>query len=161
MPSEIQSFYSNTTIFITGGTGFLGKIVLEKLLRSCSDLKKIYLLIRIKKGIKPEERLDTLFDLPVFDPLKTAQPDFRTKVVVLNGNIEEENIGLSEKDKSLIKKEVDCIFHLAATIRFDNTIKKAVQLNIKPIKFLLEMAKEMKQLKVRLYKTQPYQLSLF
>lgn len=31
--SSIQEFYKDVTIFITGATGFLGKILLEKLLR--------------------------------------------------------------------------------------------------------------------------------
>lgn len=31
--SAIQEFYRDTTIFVTGATGFLGKILLEKLLR--------------------------------------------------------------------------------------------------------------------------------
>lgn len=32
-PSEIQKFYEGTTILLTGATGFVGKILLEKLLR--------------------------------------------------------------------------------------------------------------------------------
>lgn len=31
--TEIQKFYDNKTVFITGGTGFIGKIMIEKLLR--------------------------------------------------------------------------------------------------------------------------------
>lgn len=31
--SEIQSFYKDTTIFLTGATGFLGNLILEKLIR--------------------------------------------------------------------------------------------------------------------------------
>jgi len=31
--SDIQSFYKDTTIFLTGGTGFMGNLILEKLLR--------------------------------------------------------------------------------------------------------------------------------
>lgn len=31
--SEIQRFYSNTTVFVTGGSGFMGKQLIEKLFR--------------------------------------------------------------------------------------------------------------------------------
>ena len=32
--SPIQQFYQGKTVFITGATGFMGKVLLEKLLRS-------------------------------------------------------------------------------------------------------------------------------
>lgn len=31
--SEIQSFYNDMTIFLTGGTGFMGNLILDKLIR--------------------------------------------------------------------------------------------------------------------------------
>lgn len=31
--SEIQSFYKNSTVFLTGATGFMGSLILEKLIR--------------------------------------------------------------------------------------------------------------------------------
>jgi len=31
--SEIQSFYYGMTVFLTGATGFMGRLILEKLLR--------------------------------------------------------------------------------------------------------------------------------
>jgi FlaA1/EpsC-like NDP-sugar epimerase len=34
------------SIFITGATGFVGKVLVEKLLRSCPDIAKIYILVR-------------------------------------------------------------------------------------------------------------------
>lgn len=63
--SEIQSFYKGKVIFVTGGTGLMGKVLIEKLLYSCSDLNKIYVLIRPKRGRTPEMRVDEMFKLLV------------------------------------------------------------------------------------------------
>lgn len=63
--SPIQSFYAGKTIFISGGTGFMGKVLVEKLLYSCSDLKRIYIILRSKRGRSPENRIEDIFKLPV------------------------------------------------------------------------------------------------
>lgn len=63
--SEIQNFFQGQTILLTGGTGFIGKVLIEKLIRVCYDLKKIYLVVRPKKGCSPEERFEKILDLVV------------------------------------------------------------------------------------------------
>lgn len=60
--SPVQEFFRNAVVFITGGTGFMGKVLLEKLLRTCPHIKHIYLLIRYKKGENAEQRLGKIFD---------------------------------------------------------------------------------------------------
>ncbi|GBP82272.1 Putative fatty acyl-CoA reductase CG5065 [Eumeta japonica] len=60
--SEIQKFYAGATVLVTGGTGFLGKLLLEKLLRSCPDIEKILLLVRPKKNKDPCTRLQEQYD---------------------------------------------------------------------------------------------------
>lgn len=54
---SIKKFYEGAEIFITGGSGFLGKVLIEKLLRSCPDIKRIYLLLRPKNGMSDSERI--------------------------------------------------------------------------------------------------------
>jgi fatty acyl-CoA reductase len=63
--SYITDYYKNKSIFITGGSGFVGKALIEKLLRSCPELNKIYLLLRHKKGKKPSQRLDEIINCKV------------------------------------------------------------------------------------------------
>lgn len=60
--SPIQEFYHGQSIFITGGTGFMGKLLIEKLLRTCSGLASIYLLVRPKKGKDVHQRTEEMFD---------------------------------------------------------------------------------------------------
>ena len=38
----------------------MGKVLVEKLLRSCPDISTIYLLVRPKKGDDPKFRIDKL-----------------------------------------------------------------------------------------------------
>lgn len=63
--SEIARFYQDRAVFITGGTGFIGKVLLEKLLRSCPGLKRAYLLVRSKRGVEPRARLEMMFNSEV------------------------------------------------------------------------------------------------
>lgn len=62
--SEIVQFYRDKNVFITGASGFLGRLLVEKLLRLC-DVKKLYILLRQKKGVTPKERLHSVFQVPV------------------------------------------------------------------------------------------------
>ena len=63
--SEIADYFKDKSIFLTGATGFLGKVLIEKLLKSCHDLKCIYILIRSKKGYDADARLNELLNFKV------------------------------------------------------------------------------------------------
>lgn len=65
MLSDVQEFYKGKTVLVTGGTGFMGKVLVEKLLYSCSEMEALYLLLRPKRGQEPYERLKTMCELPV------------------------------------------------------------------------------------------------
>ena len=58
MGLNIKEFYAGKTIFLTGTTGFVGKVVLEKMLRSLPDIKKIFIMVRGKRGITVRERFE-------------------------------------------------------------------------------------------------------
>ncbi|TGZ35771.1 fatty acyl-CoA reductase wat-like [Temnothorax longispinosus] len=145
--TPIQTFYAGLAIFITGGTGFVGKILTEKLLRSCPDISTIYLLIRSKKDKSPESRLDEMFEKPLFDRVKNEVPNFRKKIVPIIGNLDTENFGLSENDKNILINQVSIIFHVAANVRFIENIKTSTIININATATILKLAKLMPNLK--------------
>jgi len=53
----IKDFYKDKTILMTGCTGFVGKVVLEKFMRTLPNFKKIFVLVRPKRGTAPKDRL--------------------------------------------------------------------------------------------------------
>lgn len=50
--TSVVEFYNGKNILITGATGFMGKVLVEKLLRDCPDVNTIYILVRMKRGGK-------------------------------------------------------------------------------------------------------------
>ncbi|XP_032686177.1 putative fatty acyl-CoA reductase CG5065 isoform X2 [Odontomachus brunneus] len=147
--TPIQIFYANQSIFITGGTGFLGKVLIEKLLRSCPDISKVYMMIRSKKNNSAMSRLDEIFRSPLFDRVREEMPNFRDKVVPLVqvGELDEKDLGLEKNDINLLINEVSIIFHLAAAVRFNEDIKIATKINVYGTCAILDLAKRMPHLK--------------
>lgn len=71
--SSIEAFFADSVVLITGATGFLGKALVEKLLRSFPRLATIFILIRPKKGQTVEQRFMELIDNPVSHILNYLQ----------------------------------------------------------------------------------------
>lgn len=61
----IADFFRGRHVLITGATGFMGKVLVEKLLRSCPDVACIYLLIRPKQELDVGSRLEQLLNAAV------------------------------------------------------------------------------------------------
>ncbi|KAL6427481.1 hypothetical protein ACFW04_008770 [Cataglyphis niger] len=145
--SPIQEFYYGQSIFLTGGTGFMGKLLIEKLLRTCSGVASIYLLVRPKKGKDVHQRTEEIFDDPLFTKLRDEQPKFRHQIVAIAGDCSQPNLGMSSQDRATIIREVSIVFHVAATLRFDEKLKLAVPINVRSTRDVLNLCKEISNLK--------------
>lgn len=54
--ASIAQFYAGKDVLITGATGFMGKVLVEKLLRCCPEVRTLYLLVRPKAGQSMQQR---------------------------------------------------------------------------------------------------------
>ncbi|XP_011495398.1 PREDICTED: putative fatty acyl-CoA reductase CG5065 [Ceratosolen solmsi marchali] len=141
--SVIEAFYAEAIVFVTGSTGFLGKALLEKLLRSCPRLSAIFILIRPKKGRTIEQRFTELIENPVFDRLRRECPGDLGKLFPVKGDVSQPELGLSSEDRQMLMQRVNIVFHSAATVRFDEPIKTAVNLNTRGTDRVVDLCKGM------------------
>lgn len=60
METSVAESFRNGIVLITGSTGFLGKILTEKLLRSC-PVKNVVVLVRSKKELNANQRVANIY----------------------------------------------------------------------------------------------------
>ncbi|CAH2056218.1 unnamed protein product, partial [Iphiclides podalirius] len=153
--STIQKFYAGRTIFVTGGSGFLGKLFIEKICRTC-DIKNIYMLIRPKKNVNAQDRLLEILKDPAFQSLHEELPNFPKKIITVEGDITVKRLGLSDNDWNTIVNEVDMIFHIAANVRFDVELKEAIISNVGGTREMLTLGKACTNLRAYVHVSTAY-----
>jgi hypothetical protein len=122
--SKLVPVLEAQTIFLTGATGFLGKVLLHKLLNTCRNVRVVYVLIRGKKGLSAADRLDReLLSLPVFDEFFTSHPHLKERIKVVDGDISKPYLGLSSVDRQTLEQNVTLILHCAATTKFMENLR--------------------------------------
>lgn len=153
---SVEQYYAKKTIFITGATGFMGKVLVEKLLRCCPNLEKIYMLMRPKKGHSSKERLDDFINVRVFEHLLKENPKCFEKLQVISGDILAEDLGISTEDREILQNECQIIFHCAACVRFDMFLRDAINMNTVGTKKVLTLAEGIKNLEVFVHVSTSY-----
>lgn len=82
----------------------------------------------------------------MFNRLKREKPKFRSKIVGISGDCILPGLGISPTDRDLLRREVNIVFHVAATVRFDEKLKIALGINVNGTKEVVQLCKEVKSL---------------
>lgn len=152
----IPEFYAGREIFITGGSGFMGKALIEKLLYSCSDVGNIYVLLRKKKGKGIEDRLEALKKESVFDRLYAEKKDhLLSKIIPIAGDVAELGLAMAAEDRTRMEN-VSLVFHVAASVRFDDPLKEAILMNTRGTRETVAFAETLTKLEVFMHVSTTY-----
>uniref|UniRef100_A0ACD6AMG7 Uncharacterized protein n=1 Tax=Avena sativa TaxID=4498 RepID=A0ACD6AMG7_AVESA len=156
--SAVAGCFRDKSILITGSTGFLGKLLVEKILRVQPDVKKLYLLVRAPDAASAEQRvLSKVIGMDLFNVLreKYGLPGFQSfiqeKVIALAGDIDYENFGLDDCQADVLSKEIDIIINGAATTSFYERYDVALASNALGPRNACEFAKKCPNMKLLLH----------
>ncbi|KAI4334259.1 hypothetical protein L6164_018970 [Bauhinia variegata] len=160
---SLLHFLQHKTILVTGATGFLAKIFVEKILRVQPNVKKFYLLLRAPDIKSAAHRLhNEIIGKDLFRVLKeNLGANFNSfvseKLSLVPGDITREDLGLKD---SILRDEIlnstDVIVNLAATTNFDERYDVALDLNTLGVKHVINFSKRCVKLKVLVHVSTAY-----
>ncbi|KAK9911243.1 hypothetical protein M0R45_035164 [Rubus argutus] len=160
---SILGYLRNKTILITGATGFLGMVLVEKILRVQPDVKRLYLLLRATDPESAKNRMyHEIIGQELFSVLREKWgADFDSfisqKLVALAGDVTSENLGMSEF--SLMEemcREIQIIFHSAAATNFDERYDASLGVNTFGVLHMLSFANKCINLEILLHVSTAY-----
>lgn len=136
-------------VLITGTTGFLGKVVLEKLIRAVPDIAGVYLLIRGNKR-HPEARtrfLNEIATSSVFDRLRQENSEafnafIDQRLHCVTGEVTQPAFGLPPEAFKKLAGSIDAVINSAASVNFREELDKALTINTLCLKNIAELARQ-------------------
>ena len=132
---------SGARLLLTGCTGFVGKVVLEELLRRRQELgiEAIYVLVRPRRNLSAAERFARwVAPSPCFRELEDGWQSYCRPV---GGDITAEGLGLAPDDAARLQGELSHVIHCAASVRFDLPLEQATRINVTGALNILDFAR--------------------
>jgi long-chain acyl-CoA synthetase len=150
---SVSEIYKGRNVFILGSTGFVGKVLLGMLLDRFPQIGRAYVMVRRGSGTDAEARFwNSVVTSPVFDPLRAKHggPDglrkfLEQKVVVVDGDITETNLGLSEEAAERVAKDIDVLINSSGRVTFNPPLESALRTNVEGTKNVIAFAKRMRR----------------
>ena len=144
---NVQAALAGKRVLITGTTGFLAKVVLEKIIRTVPDVGRILLLIRPGKGMDARTRFEReIATSSVFDRLRTEKPlfldsFFADRLECVTGEVTAPGFGLSLEEFNALARRVDLVINAAASVNFREALDEALAINALSVRHISELAR--------------------
>jgi len=120
--------------FVTGGTGFLGTALVERLLRTIPESEVVVLVRPGRRATAAQRATREILKNDCFDRLRDDLGDrfddeIGRRVVAVAGDVGRDGLGLDDDGRRLLAAS-DVVIHSAATVSFDAPLDQAVEINL-------------------------------
>ncbi|XP_055836424.1 putative fatty acyl-CoA reductase CG8306 [Episyrphus balteatus] len=140
MDVDSSSWLDGKKILLTGATGYLGKVICEKLLRECLGISKLYILVRSQENANFDERIVRFKNDAIFDRVKSIDRRLMDKVMPIEGDLSKFNLNLQDMDINLLRMEINVVMHCGSNSDVNLSLKDAIFTNVRGTRYLLQLA---------------------
>jgi thioester reductase-like protein len=130
----------NDAILLTGGTGFLGMELIARLLDH-DDGGDILLPVRAPDRAGAQARIEELLGRLYDTPPESAQ-----RLRPMPADLVSPGLGLSEPDRSIVRRTATRVVHCAASISFTLPLDTARAINVEGTRRILDLSRELETL---------------
>jgi len=142
---NVASQLAATEILLTGGNGFLGKVLLALLLDRYPDFKKLHVVIRPRRGRSARERFeqDVLASPPLREIAERLGAEYlAAKIEVWEGDVGRPSCGIDPAVLADWRGRVGLVLNCAGLVEFFPPVDESLNANVDSAENLLALAKQ-------------------
>ena len=132
---DVSGIFDGARLVVLGGTGFLGKMFWSMLLDRYPGVSRIFLVVRAKGGLTPEERFWK--QIAPSEPLEPLRRSFgggfeaflRDKIVPIDGDMGLPLCGIAPALASELKGTIHAVVNVAGIVDFNPPLDESLKAN--------------------------------
>ncbi len=144
--TDVGEAFRQNEILLTGSNGFLGKVVLGLLLDRYPHLKHVHLLLRPGTYPSAAERFEhEVLESPALVAVveRLGRAHLRKKVTVWEGDLGEEDAGLSADDLERLRGRIQVIINCAGKVDFFPPVDESLRANVEGVEHVVGLTKKL------------------
>jgi long-chain acyl-CoA synthetase len=133
---SIRRALSGRHVFLTGGSGFVGKVWLSMALAELPEIERIYVFLRPKALVPARQRFEKMLNTsaafkPLHDRYGARLTSFLAdRLEVVEGDLESPDLGLAPELLRRLRRDLDVFVHCAGLVDFNPDLRKALRSNV-------------------------------
>ncbi len=143
---DVGQTFRSQEILLTGGNGFLGKVLVALLLDRLPDLKRLHLLLRPRRNLAAGERLTReVLESPAVAPViaRRGEAFCREKIQVLSGDVGDPDCGLEQAEIQGLAGRVGVILNCAGLVEFFPPLEESFRSNVEGVEHVAGLARRL------------------
>jgi glycerol-3-phosphate O-acyltransferase/thioester reductase-like protein len=146
LSSSIDTLLHDRVVLLTGVTGFVGKVLLTRLLQLAPSVQRIYVLVRARKGVSASERFASIVLQSDALALTGLRDLAQRKCRVVSGDAALASVVDTEALRRELCESVHVVVNCIGSLSYAESLLDAVVRNVRPAHNLMQLAQRIRPL---------------
>jgi len=144
---SVREALAGKHILLIGGTGFIGKVWMAKVLKDLPEIGRLYLLVRPHRSTSAKRRFETMVaESPVFEPLRERYGEqlwryLNERVEVIAGDITQPDLGIEPQTRARLQRTLDLVINSSGLTDFNPDLRDALAINVDGTQHVLDFVR--------------------